>query len=274
VPTPASAQTTAPNPSYVTLRDRINVLQQQIASMQARQADVEQQARDQNTAGVDDAKRRLQIVQDQLAATPSEMVTVQTTEPSSTATVSTATSRSTGPNPLSVELQDRSNTLGQEVAALETRRAASSAEVSQRQDELRALVSVDSKLSALNTELFVASNAYAQRASEWSTALVDEARPLAPIRVIGTATEPLYPSWPIKILFVAIGAVAGLFAAILLVFVLYNTDVSLRSTAEAEASLHNLRLLAVVPGTKTASNGHTNGHTLAGNGRAERDENA
>jgi uncharacterized protein involved in exopolysaccharide biosynthesis len=257
----STARTSAPNPVYVTLQERVNTLKQQVAGLEGRQSDADAQ-RQQNQSALDDARRRLDIVNQQLADTSPESAITETTSsvvqpaaaPSSTSSAtSSTTQRTSGPNPVFVSLQDRQNQVQAEIAGLQARQSQADQDVNQRQDDVRTLVVNDSKLTQLNQELSLANDAYAQRSAAWSRAVVEEARPVTQLRVIDPSTQPAYPAWPIKILWAGIGGAAGLLAALVLVFVLYSVDLTLRTPAAAEEAFGDLRLLAVVP---SRGNGH------------------
>ena len=104
----------------------------------------------------------------------------------------------------------------------------------------------------MNQELVLASDTYSRRTADWYNALLEEARPVALIRLINPASAPVYPAYPIKIFWALIGAAAGLAVAVVLVFMRYNTDISLRTSAEAEAALA-LPLLALVPAARNGT---------------------
>jgi uncharacterized protein involved in exopolysaccharide biosynthesis len=239
--TSTSSRTISPNPTYQSLQDRVSTLAQEVAALETRQ---EQADTTQNDQALAEARSRLAEAQQQLAATSPTIETVQQSSSQSEAQRSEEITSS--PNPLFQSVQRDVLILEQQVGGLESQRSGLQADVQRRELDVHNLVVSDGRLEALSQELALASDTYSRRTTEWYNALLEEARPVAPIRLINPATAPIYPAYPIKIYWALIGLAAGLAVAVVLVFVRYNTDISLRTTAEAEAILE-LPLLALVP---------------------------
>jgi uncharacterized protein involved in exopolysaccharide biosynthesis len=252
--TSMSSRTISPNPTYQSLQDRVSTLAQEVAALETRQ---EQAGTNQNDQALAEARSRLAEAQQQLAATDPNITIVQ--ESSSQSEAQSSEEITSSPNPVFQSVQRDALVLEQQVGGLESQRSGLQADVQRREQDVHNLVVSDGRLEALNQDLALASDTYSRRTTEWYNALLEEARPVAPIRLINPATAPVYPAYPIKIFWALIGLAAGLAAAVVLVFVRYNTDISLRTTAEAEAILE-LPLLALVPSprrqaVKPAANG-------------------
>jgi uncharacterized protein involved in exopolysaccharide biosynthesis len=256
--TSTSSRTVSPNPTYQSLQDRVSTLAQEVAALETRQ---EQADTTQNDQALAEARSRLAEAQQQLAATDPNIETVQESTSQSEAQRSEETTSS--PNPIFQSVQRDALILEQQVGGLESQHSGLQADVQRREQDVHNLVISDGRLDALNQDLVLASDTYSRRTTEWYNALLEEARPVAPIRLINPASVPVYPAYPIKIYWALIGLAAGLAVAVVLVFVRYNTDISLRTTAEAEAVLE-LPLLALVPSprrreVKPAANGARRG---------------
>lgn len=238
-----TSQTTSPNPVYQSLQDRVATLAQDVAALETRQGSTFQD--DQALA---EARRRLDEARQQLSNTSSTIETIQNSSSQSEALRREESSSS--PNPIFQSNQRDALMLEQEVAGLDSQTSRLQDDVKAREQDVKTLTLSDGRLQALNQELALASDTYSRRTTEWYNALLEEARPVAPIRLINPASVPVYPAYPIKIFWALIGAAAGLVIAVVLVFMRYNTDISLRSSAEAEAALA-LPLLALVPPPRT-----------------------
>jgi uncharacterized protein involved in exopolysaccharide biosynthesis len=213
----------------------------QSASVLAAGADLDKAraAARQNEIELIDARQRLAEVEADLRVTPLQM-TSTTTSSSSTSSVSSV-------NPVYVTLRDRANARRQDVAGLEARASKLDADAQARAAQFRALLAHDSQLSALNQELTLANETYSRLSGELALARIEAARPISQVREIGRAVAPTYPAFPIRIQFAALFALAGLLIVMASLFIRHNADSALRSPAEAEAALADLRLLAVVP---------------------------
>lgn len=187
---------------------------------------------------------RLAQVEDELARTASRIVTVS--EGSSSASRDTSRTTVSGANPVYISLGERASALRQEIAAVEARRASTEGQVKANESIFRTYVGFDSRLASLNQELALANEIYGRLVRDHASARVEQARTFPLVRQIDPATPADYPSFPVKIMFVGFGAAAGLVAALIVVFVMYNTDQSLRSAAEVQMVLGQVRLLAVV----------------------------
>jgi polysaccharide biosynthesis transport protein len=240
----AEVVTTGPNPVYQALQERRLGLRQEVVALEARRGvgDSGQQAS--TDSALTEARQRLAEVERQLAATDPRERSVQTVV--TQGDDSSTTTRTTTPNPVYLALHERLLGLRQDVAALEARQGHLQAQVGAREAELRALAGRDSRLAALSQDLTLAGDAYSRRAGEWYDALIEESRPVNLIRMIDPARAPLYPSGPLRVLWLAVGALAGLAATAALIFIRSATDLSVHTAAEVEAAL-DLRLLSIVP---------------------------
>lgn len=226
------------------LTAQVLALRQQVEALTAQESAARANQRAQNEADLAEARRRLAEAQAQLAGTSPSVESVQTT--TSPSQQQQGSQRISSPNPVYQTIQRDALTLEQTVASLQQRRAALASEVQAREAELRALTAADGRLEALSQELALASETYGKRTAEWYAASMEEARPVAPVRLIDPAAAPSYPAYPIKIYWALIGAAAGLAAALVLVFARNSADLSVRSAEEAEEALV-MPLLAVVP---------------------------
>jgi uncharacterized protein involved in exopolysaccharide biosynthesis len=238
----STSQTTGPNPVYQSLQDRVATLAQDVAALETRQGQAGSTSQDDQALA--EARRRLDEAQQQLANTSSTIETIQSS--SSQSEDLRREESSSSPNPIFQSTQRDALMLEQEVAGLDSQTTRLQADVTAREQDVKTLTLSDGRLQALNQELALASDTYSRRTTDWYNALLEEARPVAPIRLINPAGVPVYPSYPIKIFWALIGAAAGLAVAVVLVFMRYNTDISLRSSAEAEEALA-LPLLALLP---------------------------
>jgi uncharacterized protein involved in exopolysaccharide biosynthesis len=229
---------------YDSLKDQGFALQRELAALEARQAQELSALNAQHEASLADARSRLEIARRQLQETNPALTSVQTIDGSPTG--NSVEQRTIGPNTLYLELQSRVNTLEQEVSGLEASHVRLQAAVTDRSQNLRDLTAKDGQLAALDQELTLASDEYGRRTSQLYEAMLEEARPIAQIRLIDPAVAPLYPASPLKILWVAIGALAGLLAGMFYTFIHYNADISLRSGREAARALR-LPMLAEIP---------------------------
>lgn len=227
-------------------------LEQEVAALESQREQAIASQKAQNESALAEAQRRLDEAQNQLANTSSTVESVQTT--TSPGVSERGQQTTTGPNPVYQSIQSDILDLEQRVNALEAQKTRLAADLTNREQELRAMTASDGQLAALNQELALATDTYARRTTDWYNAVLEESRPVAPIRLIDPAAVPVYPAYPIKIFWVLIGAAAGLAVALVLVFVRYNTDVSLRTAAEAEDAL-TMPLLAVVPATRRQRGG-------------------
>jgi uncharacterized protein involved in exopolysaccharide biosynthesis len=193
----------------------------------------------QNEIDLSDARQRLAEVEADLRVTP-QQTTSTTTSSSSTSSISSV-------NPVYVALRDQANARRQDVAGFEARATKLDADVQAREAQFRAFLAHDSQLSSLNQELKLANDTYSRLSAELALARIEAARPISEVREIGRAIAPTYPAFPIRIQFAALFALAGLLVAMVTLFLRHNADSALRSPAEAEAALADLRLLAVVP---------------------------
>jgi len=114
------------NPLYTTLQERVTAHEELIAAIEARRAQSERQIQAQNELSLVEARGRLAVVDEQLAQTPAELVTVQTTE-TNTSQGRTMT-RTVGPNSTHLALQQRVLDLRQEIAGLQARQQAAQGE--------------------------------------------------------------------------------------------------------------------------------------------------
>jgi uncharacterized protein involved in exopolysaccharide biosynthesis len=243
-----TSQTTSPNPVYQSLQDRVATLAQDVAALETRQGQAGSGSQD--DLALAEARRRLDEGQQQLSATSATIEIVQHSSSQSEAQRREETTSS--PNPIFQSTQRDALILEQEVAGLNSRSGQLQADVKAREQDVQNLTLSDGRLQALSQELALASDAYSRRTTEWYNALLEEARPVAPIRLINPASVPVYPAYPIKIFWALIGAAAGLAVAVVLVFMRYNTDISLRTSAEAEAAL-GLPLLALAPAPRNGT---------------------
>jgi polysaccharide biosynthesis transport protein len=239
-----TSQTTSPNPVYQSLQDRVATLAQDVAALETRQGGF------QDDQALAEARRRLDEAQQQLSDTSAMIEIIQNSSTQSDAQHREETTSS--PSPIFQSIQRDALILEQEVAGLDSRSGQLQADVKAREQDVQNLTLSDGRLQALSQELALASDTYSRRTTDWYNALLEEARPVAPIRLINPASVPVYPAYPIKIFWALIGAAAGLAAAIVLVFMRYNTDISLRTSAEAEAALA-LPLLALVPAPRNGT---------------------
>jgi uncharacterized protein involved in exopolysaccharide biosynthesis len=195
------------------------------------------------------ARLELGKAEEQLVGTDATVTNRVTRTSENLATYSSQSNRqqnTTEPNPVYLSIQQDILSLEQRVQSLDQQQDELAAQVRAREQELRDLTASDTQLAALNQELELASNEYSRRTADWYAAIIEESRPVTPLRVVDPATPPNYPSRPIKILWTGIGAAAGLAVAVVLVFVLHTTDLSLHTASEAESALR-MPLLAVVP---------------------------
>ncbi len=240
----AESRVFAQNPLYQSLRERIATLQQDIAALEVRHDQLEGSAQGENERALDETRRRLEVAQQQLKNTPSQWITVQSTEDNASPASSVA--RMSSPNLVYQTVQEQALSLQQDIAALETRQSYLEDQMRSREQDLRALTAQDTRLAALNQDLLSATEIYNRRVSLWSDARLEEARTVTQVRIIDAARPPLYPSYPIKIMWGLIGVVAGLVMVIGLIFVRHQMDLAVHSAEEAEAALQ-LALLSVVP---------------------------
>jgi uncharacterized protein involved in exopolysaccharide biosynthesis len=229
-PTRSTTQTSGLHPVYQTLQDRVAALRQEVAALETRREQAGQVAQTQTDQSLADARTRLVEAQRQLASTPALI----------------------GTPPVIATLEQQAAQLAVEVQGLETRVAEAQAQVQAQEQALRQTMGHDATLNGLAQELTVANETYRQRATAWQDAMLEEARTINQLRVIDPATPPVYPSAPIKLYWMLIGAAAGLLVATVLVFVRANTDLSLRSAEEAEGVLElpflgNVPAVVVVP---------------------------
>ncbi|HEU5100221.1 MAG TPA: hypothetical protein VFU22_14430, partial [Roseiflexaceae bacterium] len=257
--TSMTSQTTSPNPVYQSLQDHVAILAQDVAALETRQGQPDSTSQDDQALA--EARSRLAEAQQQLADTSQ---TVQITQNSSSQTEDQHIEQSTTtPNPVFQATQRDVLALEQEVAGLDAQSAQLAADVKAREQDVQKLTLSDGHLQSLNQELVLASDTYSRRTADWYNALLEEARPVAVIRLINPAAPPVYPAYPIKIFWVLIGAAAGLAVAVVLVFMRYNTDISLRTSADAEAALA-LPLLALLPAPRNGTLPKLNGARRGG----------
>jgi uncharacterized protein involved in exopolysaccharide biosynthesis len=237
---------------YDQLKAQALSLEQEVAALEGQRESALASQQAQNESALAEAQRRLSEAQQQLSDTSPTVESTQTTSGGGASQSGQQTT--TSPNPVYQSIQRDTLSLEQAVNALEAQKTQLGTNVSEREQRLRALTSSDGQLAALNQELALATDTYARRTQDWYNAVLEESRPVAPIRLIDPAATPVYPSYPIKIFWALIGAAAGMALALVLVFVRYNTDVSLRTADEAEDAL-TMPLLAVVPGTRSGRRG-------------------
>ncbi|MBC8159736.1 MAG: hypothetical protein H7Z42_00835 [Roseiflexaceae bacterium] len=226
------------------LKTQAFALQQEIAALEARRNAANASQQTQHDIALVEARRKLDEARQQIAATSPTVDSVQQTVVRGASQNGQQTSST--PNPVYQSLLRDVQIQEQAIAALEPQQLGLQNALTTREQELRALTVSDGRLTALNQELGLSNDSYTQRTSEWYSALLEESRPVTPIRLIDPAVVPLYPVAPIKLYWALIGAAAGLAAALIYVFVRYSTDVSLRSASEAEEAL-TMPLLAVIP---------------------------
>jgi uncharacterized protein involved in exopolysaccharide biosynthesis len=218
--------------------------EQEVAAIEARRDAALASASAQNGQELAEARRRLEVARQQLETTSPTVASVVTTSAETVRSGSEQTTSS--PNPIYQAIQRDTLVFEQQVSGLEELQTRLAADVQAREQELRTLTANDGQLQSLAQELALASQIYARRTEEWHNAMLDESRPVAPVRLIDAAVAPLYPAFPIKLYWALIGAAAGLAAALVLVFMRHNTDLSLRSPSEAEEILE-MPLLTVLP---------------------------
>ncbi|MEO8633434.1 MAG: hypothetical protein ABI466_08730, partial [Chloroflexota bacterium] len=221
---------------YATRSDAI-----QSASVLAAAAERDQArtAARQNEIALVDARERLAEVEAELWVTPQLQTVTTSTGTARTSTVSLS--------PVFVALRDRVSAARQDVAALEARAAKLEADTQARESNFRTLLIHDSALSAMNQDLALANEGYSRVARDLALARAEIARAVPEIREIDRAVAPVYPAFPVRVQFALIAALAVLLFAMIVLFAGYSTDTVLRSPAEAEAALADLRLLAVLP---------------------------
>jgi uncharacterized protein involved in exopolysaccharide biosynthesis len=249
-PDQAAIRATVPNPAYQALQTRIADLRQEVGGLEAGLDGAPADQRADRDRALAEAKQRLTVAEQQLRAISPTIQTVQTVD--SATSRSSTTTRTTAPSLLHQTLQDQAYALQQEVAALEVRQSQLAQEVRGHDQVLRQLTARDGQLAALGQELSLASEAYSRRTAQWYDALFEEARPITQIRLVDPAIAPLYPAYPVKITWALIGAATGLVLVIVLIFLRHAADVSVRSSADAEAAL-DLPLLTVLPTPRTGA---------------------
>lgn len=185
-----------------------------------------------------DAKGRLAEIEAQLAGTPQSLVFV---------TQGTGRTTTSASNPVYQSLAQNANATRQEIASLEASQAKAEALVNASDQQFRTLLTHDSQLTALNSDLVLANEAYGRLSADLAQARSDQVRPIAPIRSVARAVAPDYPAFPIRTTFVAVGLAAGILIAMVVSLLITATDKSLRSPADVEAVLRDVRMLAVVP---------------------------
>lgn len=243
-PAGGAVRSTVPNPAYQTLQSTIAGLRQEIAALEVGLADGPAESRAERERSLAEMRQRLSVAEGQLRTTNPTLQTVQTAD--NVAGRNSSTTTTTSPNALYQSLQERLTTAQQEVASLEARQAQLVQEVRQNDQALRQLTARDGQLAALGQELSLASEAYSRRTAQWYAALFEEARPTSPIRLIDRATPPLYPVYPIKVIWALIGAATGLLLTVGLIVARHATDLAVRNPADAATAL-DLPLLTVLP---------------------------
>ena len=108
----------------------------------------------------------------------------------------------------------------------------------------------ENKLNDLERAVTVAEDAYLKIQEQYEEARLDEAKKLNEIRVIDKAKPPIYPKWPVQILYPLLGFISGLLASIGLVFLFEFMDDTVKSIENAERIL-GYPVLATVPKFKT-----------------------
>jgi uncharacterized protein involved in exopolysaccharide biosynthesis len=237
---------------YDQLKSQALSLEQEVTSLEGQREQAIASQKAHNESALAEAQRRLDEARQQLSGTSATVESTQTT--SNPGVSQSGQQTTTNPNPIYQSIQRDVLSLEQAIQSLEAQKTRLTADVAAREQDLQTFTASDGQLAALTQELALASDTYARRTSDWYNAVPEESRPVAPIRLIDPAAVPVYPAYPIKIFWALIGAAAGLAMALIVVFVRYNTDVSLRTAAEAEDAL-TMPLLAVVPAPRRRQRG-------------------
>ena len=106
------------------------------------------------------------------------------------------------------------------------------------------------KLDEFELEIEVAKNSYKKINDQYEDARLEESQKLNEIRVIDKAKPPLYPKWPMQVLYPLFGLFGGLMVSIGLVLFLEYMDDSVRTIEDAERIL-GYPVLATIPKLKT-----------------------
>lgn len=104
----------------------------------------------------------------------------------------------------------------------------------------------ENKLNELERTVTVSEDAYLKIQEQYEEARLDEAKKLNEIRVIDRAKPPLYPKWPMKILYPLLGCLTGLTVSISLAFFIDYMDNTIKSIESAEKVL-GYSVLATIP---------------------------
>lgn len=105
------------------------------------------------------------------------------------------------------------------------------------------------KLDELELDVEVTKSAYKKINDQYEDARLEESKKLNEIRVIDKAKPPLYPKWPMQVLYPLFGFLGGLMASIGLALFLEYMDDSVRTIEDAERIL-GYPVLATMPKLK------------------------
>ena len=104
----------------------------------------------------------------------------------------------------------------------------------------------ENKLDDLRRAVTVDEDAYLHVHEQYEDARLQEAKKLNEIRVIDKAKPPLYPKWPMQILYPLLGCLTGLMGSICLAFLIEYMDNTIRSIEAAE-KIFGYSVLTTIP---------------------------
>ncbi len=152
-------------------------------------------------------------------------------------------------NPVYVELEQKLVVLNAKLPALEAKRDDYKLTMEKYQQELLALRDKEKKLDALERKIKTLKDVNAEFVFEVKDFHVLSTKKPEEIRLVSSATPPVYPSGPIKLYYVGAAAAVSLIIGIALAFFFEYLNNRIRTIEEAELNL-SLPVLATIPRIK------------------------
>ncbi|TAK35114.1 MAG: hypothetical protein EPO21_07315 [Chloroflexota bacterium] len=172
--------------------------------------------------------------------------TTETTQTGSNSTRATSNSRTTTPNPIYQNLLQTRLDQERQIQSLKVAQAQLSDSLQAKDREIADWIQRDVKLSDLRREETLAKEAYVRIKTAVTEAMVFAARPTQQMRIMEQAVPPLYPSQPLRGIYVLGALAAGLLVGVTLSLFIEYYKMAIHTAVQAQEVL-DLPVLVRVP---------------------------